>query len=74
MASIFLFSLTSPKEGTAIACLTSEKLSVLGVNNYSDESNDEKEEEWVTPSHEKSVFSVFEYMEQNLNVVCIFTF
>ena len=59
---------------TAIACLTSEELSALGVNNDNDESDDDNEDEWVAPSEERSAFSVFDDMEWNLNIVsiCIF--
>lgn len=48
---------------TAIACLTSEELSALGVNNDNDESDDDNEDEWVAPSEERSAFSVFDDME-----------
>ena len=46
---------------TAIACLTEEQLTILGLrsDNGSDQSDDD-ESEWVSQSQERSAFDIFE--------------
>lgn len=45
----------------AIACLTSEELSLIGAHKvFGDESEDENDEEWVAPYEERNAFTLFD--------------
>ena len=45
----------------AIACLTSEELSLIGADkSVVDNNEDENEEEWVRPNEERDALTLFE--------------
>jgi len=45
----------------AIACLTTEELSLIGVGErVEDSSEDENEEEWIASFEERNAFNLFE--------------